>query len=260
MDREVLLVQELTINTELRSIADILGTPVMERTADYKFVNAFINPDHYLSRSFVIEFPYGRGCPSDRDASKRDYHQFRKMMLTRGGGPQARRFQKSTNFIFTMYIYEMRKRLGGVSYRAQKHYLDDNTVQEVDLASPVGEVNEVIDIFQNNTPPAIQTILNDELTPEATKKLISRLVPYSKNLPGTKMHILYERTKLLAMIPASIITNENSWRYLITFAPPDVYDPRLYDITADENMLSAEPTWDQRRDKVTRLLNRIKFS
>lgn len=105
MDREILLIEEPDVVTEIRTIAEILTTPVLERNADYKFVNAYHTPEYYLSRSFPALFPYGRGCPSDEDAEQRDYQKHTKIMLMRGGGPQARRCQKVPSYYFTMYLY-----------------------------------------------------------------------------------------------------------------------------------------------------------
>jgi hypothetical protein len=44
-------------------------------------------------------------------------------MLCLGGGPSARRFQQSAGFIFNMYTMEMRRKLGGVAFVAQKKIL-----------------------------------------------------------------------------------------------------------------------------------------
>lgn len=144
----------------------------------------------------------------------------------------------------------MKKIVGGVSLRAQNSYMDDHPVETVNLAPSVGEINEVIDFFQQNNSESIESVLDANTTPEAIRKLISRLVPYSGCLQGTKTHIMYERAKLLAILPSPLITAENVWRYFITFAPADVYEPRLFDITIDEEIQVPEPTWDHRRRKV----------
>ena len=40
-------------------------------------------------------------------------------MLSLGGGPNPRRFQKSPKHIFTLYIMEMKRNNGGVAYAAK---------------------------------------------------------------------------------------------------------------------------------------------
>lgn len=80
------------------------------------------------------------------------------------------------------------------------------------------------------------------------QKLISRLVPFSKQLQGTEMGIRYEKKKLMAMLPSPIIEKQGHWRYFITFAPADLYENRLYEIvikTDNENF-----TWKERNEKV----------
>lgn len=263
MERDILLISEPSVITELRTISELLGVPVeknlpaennvptvLERVADYKFVNPFHDPEYFLCRSFPSLFPYGRGCLSDENALSRDYLQHTKMMLLKGGGPQARRFQKFLNFIFTMYFHEMKKRVGGVSCKAQNSNLDDHLVDEVNVAPTVSELEEAVDFLHTRNPQSMEEILDVDTTPEAIKKLIKRLVPYSSGLQGTKMHIMHERAKLMAMLPSPVITNENAWRYFITFAPADVYDPRLYDITIDEKLTDKEPQWPERQQKV----------
>lgn len=250
MDREILLVEDSDVITELRTVAELITGSVYERIADYRFVNAYRNPSYYLSKSFPALFPYGRGCPSDEDTAIKDFNKHTRVMLLRGGGPQPRRFQKTPAYYFSMYMYEMRRRVGGVSCRAQNTFLDDNPIEIIDLAPTVGEINEVIDFFQRNNSQTIDNIIDDDSTPEAIRKLINRLVPYSKSLQGTKMHIMHERAKLMAMLPSPLITTDNTWRYFITFAPADVYDPRLYDITIDERMNQVVPSWDERMTTV----------
>jgi hypothetical protein len=41
-------------------------------------------------------------------------------MLSLGGGPNPRRFQQSSKYIFTMDIMKRKREVGGVAYAAQK--------------------------------------------------------------------------------------------------------------------------------------------
>jgi hypothetical protein len=61
-------------------------------------------------------------------------------------------------------------------------------------------------------------------------------MPYSQSLKGSAMFIMRERTKLMAMLPSSVITRKGTWRWFVTHAPADLYDPLLYDIAIDEHM------------------------
>ena len=87
------------------------------------------------------------------------------------------------------------------------------------------------------------------------KKLIARLVPYSKHLQGTKMGIRFEKKCLTALIPSPVVNAEGYWRWFITFAPADLYEKSLFEITSRTD--NENYTWDERRLKVRRTILEI---
>jgi hypothetical protein len=143
-----------------------------------------------------------------------------------------RKFQQSASYIFTNYCLEIRDRIRGVTYIAQRESKDDITVQDM---------NDIIAYFKDNLsadapvlPNDLDSVLttnNEPYTRKEIQKLIQRLVPYSQTLKGTSMHIQQERKKLLSMLSSPIVTSSGKdWRWFLTYAPADVYDNRLFEI------------------------------
>ena len=64
---------------------------------------------------------------------------YTKHMLCLGGGPDARRFQQNAKFIFSMYTMEMRRKIGGVAYLAQRKDYDEQS--NVDTPN-IKDINE----------------------------------------------------------------------------------------------------------------------
>ena len=232
--------------TQLEEMRALL-TPgkVMDRNNVFEFVNAYTNSEYYYSKCFPILFPFGRGCPSDKNSKLNDIKSHSKKMLKRGGGPDGRRFQQSPNYYFTVYSYIMKQKIGGIASLAQRHDHDGTSLPTV------GEINELMDFFSNNPrydeSERIETDKQGDVSYDMVriKKLISRLVPYSRHAQGTEMGIRFEKRNLMALIPSPVINKEGFWRWFITFAPADLYDHRLYEILMKRDNESL--TWNEKK-------------
>jgi phospholipase C len=119
-------------------------------------------------------------------------------VLTRGGGPNGRAFQNSTNYIFTMYSLEMKRKIGGAAWASQRKNLCESTISEAEAAPIVGNINRLYSFLGNNNlrefvPNVENDSLNirkaskEEVIQEEMENLIKRLIPYSRNLQGTPM-------------------------------------------------------------------------
>jgi hypothetical protein len=100
-----------TVVSHIEDLCKTLIDPAkgnVERRNNHEFVCQFKNPEFYLSRCFATLYPYGRGCPSDKSSGFMSVAKYTKHMLCLGGGPSPRRFQQSSNFIFTLYNMEMK--------------------------------------------------------------------------------------------------------------------------------------------------------
>jgi hypothetical protein len=186
-------------------------------------------------------------------------------MLCLGGGPNPRRFQQSSKYIFTMYIIEMKRKIGGIAYAAQKSKINGSPVGDETLPK-VGDINnlllylnstnEVTDSEQDSNSTEVQrlsnTVKQSNMNPlprsneKEMQKLIQRLVPYSVSLQGTAPHIAHERTKLMAMLPSPIMKNSGSCRCLLTMAPSDKYENRTIEVIQDAIVDDSLSAWEQR--------------
>jgi hypothetical protein len=179
-------------------------------------------------------------------------------MLKRGGGPSGRRFQQTPNYYFTVYNYLMKRKVGGIAMLAQKNHLDGTALPE--KVPTVGEVNQLIDYLgstESHLDDPTSTVSHSCNTTTTNdmkniKKLIARLVPYSKHAQGTEMGIRHEKRNLMALIPSPVINGEGFWRWFITFAPADLYDNRLYEIIS--KTFDETSTWEERQLKVNVLV------
>jgi hypothetical protein len=269
----VLLQEPATLVSQLQVLKDSLlpaaAMGVMERETNFQFVCQFRQPEYFLPRCFAALFPYGRGCPSDKASRTANVKKHTAHMLCLGGGPSPRRFQQSSKYIFTMYIMEMKRKIGGIAYAAQKSKFDGSPILN-DSVPTVGDINKLL-IYLNNTNEGTdsdQNINNSEeqhlpnsyeqceknSNPRSNEiemqKLIQRLVPYSQSMQGTAPHIAYERTKLMAMLPSPIMKQSGSCRWFLTMAPSDKYENRTIEVIQDAIIDNSIAAWEQRTLKV----------
>jgi hypothetical protein len=247
----------------------------MERQQNFEFVSQFKEPEYFLPRCFASLFPYGRGCPSDKSSRTTNIKKHTAHMLCLGGGPNPRRFQQSSKYIFTMYVMEMKRKTGGVAYVAQKKKLNGLPMED-DKLPTVGDINNLL-LYLNNTTDVTDRELNNNESveqPIANKyqnsetiavprsndhemqKLIQRLVPYSQSLQGTAPHIALERTKLMAMIPSPIMKKIGSCRWFLTMAPSDKYENRTIEVIQDAIIDDSISAWEQRALQVSCTITR----
>lgn len=274
-DKDVLLQQPACLVSQLQSLRDsILPTAVhrvMERETNFQFVCQFKEPEYFLPRCFASLFPYGRGCLSDNYSPTTNIRKHTAHMLCLGGGLNPRRFQQSSKYIFTIYIMEMKRKVGGIAYAAQRKKLNSSIVEDVS-APTIGDINSLL-LYLNKTHDGTDSEnlieRSDEQRPavdvqhsaisastkcyeQEMQRLIQRLVPYSQSLQGTAPHIAHERTKLMAMLPSPIMKRNGSCRWFLTMAPSDKYENRTIEVIQDAIIDDSTVAWEQRTLKVTR--------
>jgi hypothetical protein len=266
-ENEILLQTPDTLVSQLEELRNVLMDPSKtgyERSSNHDFVCQYKNPDYYLCRCFASLFPYGRGCPSDKLSSGITMAKYVKHMLCMGGGPNARRFQQSSKFIFTLYTMEMKRKIGGVAYIAQRKNLDGSEVEKEEPPN-ISDINQLLSYLggpinqgvvsgdnESTTQQPISTESTDaNYNEREMQKLINRLIPYSKSLQGTAPHIAYERAKLMAMIPSPIISKLGLWRLFFTVAPADLFENRFYEVVQSPITDNTPASWQERVNKVT---------
>jgi hypothetical protein len=261
----------VTIASQLQDLRNTLlpatDQNIMERQSNFEFVCQYKNPEYYLPRCFPTLFPYGRGCPSDRSSSTTNIRKHTIHMLSLGGGPNPRRFQQSLKYVFSIYIMEMKRKNGGIAYAAQKKKNNDKPTEN-EILPTVGDINNLrqyldstnnINVSGKNLTVSQSITSNDGYeknigTPKIDEKemlkLIHRLVPYSKSLQGTALHIAFERSKLMAMLPSPIMKKSGNCRWFLTMAPSDRYENRTIEVIQDSIVDDSVLSWDQRTNKV----------
>lgn len=228
----------------------------IQRTAIHEFVCQYKNSEYYLPRCLPTLFPYGRGCPSDANCNDISMANYIKHMLCFGGGPDPRRFQQNAKLIFSMYTMEMRRKIGGVAYLAQRKEHDEQVMDESPNIKDVNELLSYLDTSNNgdevltNLNGVTHSLSSDPLRNAESRnrvaemeKLIKKLIPYSQSLQGSSSQIVYERGKLMAMISTPIICNYGTWRLFFTKAPADLYESRLYDVVSSRITGSSIESW-----------------
>lgn len=262
-ENDILLLTMPTLLNNVEEIRASIGAnenKIMEKNSNFEFVTAYMNPQYYLPCCFPTLFPYGRGCPSDINGSNITMGVHCAHMLCRGGGPNPRSFQNSTNYIFTMYTMEMKRKIGGVAYIAEKKILDES--QEEDAPPTAEQVLKLLSYLENDVGVISSTtadITSNQIHHDEMKRLLNRLIPYAKGLQGTPMQISHEKSKLMAMISSPVINKEGSFRWFTTFAPSDLYENRLMEIVQDVIVDESKNAWIARMNKVRRILETIYF-
>lgn len=249
------------IVSQLENLRDIIGdrstskentdAPSMERSsADNRYVNVYSSPQYYWERCFPNLYPYGRGGPSDPSFAIRKMSEYHAHVLLRGGGKNGRRFQNCASHIFATYTYDLKRRVGNMSYAATRG--DSSNTDEVLTSKAV--VGTLLECIANSTEDepleietlyaraqakqsdqgvGLETVVNDATVLSRVNDLLKRIVPYANHAPGTPMYMSFARKNLLAMVTAPVITIDACWRWFATFAYADMYESRVFEIVLD---------------------------
>ena len=200
-------------------------TPIMERETSADFVNSYHNSLYFWEKCFPNIFPYGHGGPSDpiRISVRTDMPTFHKYQLRQSSEADGRRCQMTANYIFSAYESEMKRKIGSVSLAAAND--DAHGVVEPIDNNVTNEQLQALREFVNIPPPCVQpgvslepqppanVLLTNKEADETIKKLLSRLVPYSKPLNGTALHRAGEKKKFLGLLTSPVSINSTSLSY-----------------------------------------------
>jgi len=168
-----------------------------------------------------------------------------KLLLMRGGD---RRFESSAGFIFAAYTYRMRKAGGGVAL-AVSNFCDasSSVPNDENLGRDPGvRRGDAVSELQNclTVKDVVETLEKD--SGENLQKLMKRLVPFAKTMPGTPIHIARERNHLYAMMASTNVTDEGCMSVFGTHAPCDRFNPEFYDIVTPPSMKGRPLTATER--------------
>ena len=186
----------------------------------------------FYEKCFPCLFPYGVGGPNSGNHHIK-FEDYVKVVLKRGGSPDARRFGKYVPFMLAVYSYKMKKISGGVAYVA-------STNVEASGHSTVGPSGEGGDargsdsslLHQIQTAPDAKSILEALYANkgELSHKILRRLEPYAERLVGSPAFIMHERKLLFAMLGSHVVREDGVPGIFSTIAPNDRWYPELPDI------------------------------
>jgi len=145
--------------------------------------------------------------------------------LQRGGTSSGRRFQQSCSFIFTAYAFDARKRIGGVSYVANKFASNGkDAVTVTDVRNVIDYVNEK----EGAVSRSAELVKTGPETAARVKRLLKILTPFSKELDGSAVFFAMWKKKLFSMLTSNVVLAEGNWRLFATFSCAETYDPHLF--------------------------------
>ncbi len=138
---------------------------------------------------------------------------FHSYQLKQSLEADGRRCQKSAQYIFSAYESEMKRKIGSVSLAAANddEYEGASTAKENDVTN--AELDQLREFVNICPPPANppnaqshqrQLLATNKEVDVCIKKLLSRLVPYSKPLNGTALHRAGEKKKLMVLLSSPV--------------------------------------------------------
>ena len=186
--------------------------------------------------AFPLLYPYGVGCPLESEVTRNEYV---KHVLKLGG---RRQFQQCSSWVFASYYYIQTKRIGGIIARATEGEDEGGIIRVGDVRSilPVDSDHNVVDSpGQLDSEVAVNAVFDASIANSSANiaKVVRRLTPYGKAVPGSIMHINNIRKDALALISSPIVTNEADISWFITSAYADVYDSIVFAILQHEEVI-----------------------
>ena len=240
-DSEILLMTSDCINSELQDIKQLTVNSkefiTVAKTYPYTFAHPYTDSEYFLAKCFPHIYPYGRGCAYDTTTNSNNLTDHAKLMLKRGGGKQGRRYQHEPNWYFLLYKLTMQQKIGGVALKAEDATLDNLHLPET---INIGEVKDIVDhLHSDAVSPQTEKYLSDA----QINKYLKRMVPFSSGLKGTSLHMAKEQRGLISLVGSPLLKINGTWRWFITMAQADVYEPRLYEICLEGNSGQENHNW-----------------
>ena len=189
----------------------------------------------FWEEAFPLLYPYGVGCPLESEVTRNEYV---KHMLKLGG---RRQFQQCSSWVFASYYYLQTKRIGGVIARATEGE-DEEGIRVGDVRSILpleSDVNVVESPAKLDPLVAVKAVFDASIANSTANiaKVVKRLTPYGKAVPGSIIHINNIRKDALALISSPIVTHDADISWFITNAYSDVYDSTVFAILHHEDVI-----------------------
>ena len=201
-----------------------------------------MNDKYFYEKSFPHLFPYGVGGPGDHQDGRghgiSNAEKHAGVMLQRGFD---RRYQQYAPYYFTAYAYKTRRSIGGiVSVATRVNSTQQNSADDV-LTEGIVPIDELEGNEEQDTLTAgsVRAIIRGEmangtnlLQNKKIQSLLSRLVPFSKSLPGSPLHIRLERNRLLGLLSSPVVKNDGHAGWFMSFSSAEPYHDDLFRLIA----------------------------
>ena len=237
----------------------VIPEVVRQRPTD--FSHPMTDP-YFYEKCFPHLWPYGRGGPGDHlngEGHCMDADTHAKVMLHRGFD---RRWQQYPPYYFTAYAHSVQRKVGGMVATALRETVNADgepanyaEMDEEDAADGE-EIHGQTDYARGDptlTAGNVQALLDGtstagiKINDPAVKSILGRLVPYARSVPGSNLHIRYERNKLLAILSSHAVRNEGhlSWFLSSASAEPE-HDDIFRIIAGTDNPITSKSTSEER--------------
>ena len=123
-------------------------------------------------------------------------------------------------------------------------HLSNKLTQSV-LSPPADRIGLVTLADGNNITVAqvekvFECLKGRKIPDEEVRKLINRLVPFSKSIPGTNVYFKNEQKKLMSII-ASPVYKDHPWTWFVTMSNADIFEEYIYRILySDGNGIAVD--------------------
>ena len=165
--------------------------------------------DNFEGMAFPILYPYGVGFPLGIHI---DFGYINHRIRC---GSSYRRFAETTDWLFTHYSYELRKKNGGIAAQAAKLRETNDRVDDQDTGL-------LINFLKSNA-------ISDPAKMARIRKILKLVQPYAAAIPGSVLYMDLERNRLRSVVNSPITTKNGHWRWFFTQAQSDLHSPLIFD-------------------------------
>ncbi len=165
--------------------------------------------DNFEGMAFPILYPYGVGFPLGIQI---DWGYINHRI--RCGGSY-RRFSETTDWLFTHYSYELRKKNGGIAAQAAKLRETNDRVDDQDTSL-------LINFLKSNA-------ISDPAKMARIRKILKLVQPFAAAIPGSILYMDIQRNRLRSVVNSPITTKNGHWRWFFTQSQSDLHSPLIFD-------------------------------
>ena len=168
-------------------------------------------PD-FDAMAFPVLYPFGFGHVPGKSIDVK-YVEHR---ICSGG--YYRRFQQTSNYLYTHYAFEMKRTVGGISVLAASKSNESGGMTAQDARDFLAFLRD--EDGQEHLPAEKMARI---------RRFMRLVAPYAQRLPGTKVVMDQEKNKMRSIINSPVTREDGHWRWFVTHAQSDLFSPLVFD-------------------------------